>query len=70
MKKLGLSIIACLALGTFAVAGGDIVPVIEPVEEVAPAPVNSGPYIGGGISFLTWNETLDLREPDLQMEPI
>lgn len=54
MKKLSLSIMACLALSTFAVAGGDIEPVVVPMEEVAPAPDESGPYIGAGVSFFTW----------------
>ncbi|MDM5271394.1 porin family protein [Sulfurovum sp. zt1-1] len=69
MKKLSLSIMACLAVNTFAVAGGNIEPVIAPVEEMSPVPDESGPYIGAGISFLTWNETQDLREPG-QMVPI
>ena len=55
MKKLVLSAVAGLALSTFAVAGGDIAPV-EPVVEVeAPVVVNSGLYIGGGISWLSWH---------------
>lgn len=54
MKKLSLSIVACVALSTFAVAGGDIEPVVVPMEEMAPAPDESGPYIGAGVSFFTW----------------
>jgi len=38
MKKLTLSIVAVMAMGTFAIAGGDIAPVEEPMVEVA-APV-------------------------------
>ena len=58
MKKLSLSIVACLAMGTFAMAGGDIAPVYAPVEEVAaPAPDESGPYIGAGVSlFFTFGK--------------
>ena len=57
MKNFNLSLVAILAMGAFAVAGGDIAPVEEPMVEVA-APVvdDSGFYIGGGVSFLTWSE--------------
>jgi len=57
MKKLTLSTIVVLAMSSFAMAGGDIAPV-EPAVEV-PAPVvdnDSGFYIGGGISALSWTE--------------
>lgn len=68
MKKLGLSIAACLAVGTFAMAGGDIAPVYTPVEEVvAPAPEKSGFYVGAGVSFLSWEDKLDGREEGLVM---
>ncbi len=59
MKNFTLSIATVLALSTFAVAGGDIEPVVEPmvVEEVAS---DSGFYIGGALSKLntetTWND--------------
>ncbi|HEO99259.1 MAG TPA: porin family protein [Epsilonproteobacteria bacterium] len=63
MKKLSLSIVACLALGTFAMAGGDIAPVYTPVEEVvAPAPEKSGFYVGAGVSFLSWEEKANTGE--------
>ena len=51
MKNFTLSVATVLALSTFAVAGGDIAPVVEPVEEVATAVDDSGFYIGGAISF-------------------
>ncbi|MDM5271395.1 porin family protein [Sulfurovum sp. zt1-1] len=70
MKNIICSMAAAIALSSFAIAGGNIEPVIAPVEEMSPVPDESGPYIGAGISFLTWNETQDLREPDLQMVPI
>jgi len=55
MKKLTLSIAAVMAMGTFAVAGGDIAPV-EPVivEEVAPV-TDSGFYFGLGYTYLNTN---------------
>ncbi len=46
MKKLTLSIAAIAAMGTFAVAGGDIAPVVE--EPVAPVVDVSGFYMGIG----------------------
>ncbi|MBD3791716.1 MAG: porin family protein [Campylobacterales bacterium] len=68
MKKLSLSIAACLAVGTFAMAGGDIAPVYTPVEEVvAPAPEKSGFYVGAGVSFLGWEESSNTGEPGDQM---
>jgi len=53
MKKLTLSIAAVMAMGTFAIAGGDIAPVEEPMVEVA-APVidESGFYLGLGYSYM------------------
>jgi len=55
MKKSVLSLASILTLGGMAYAGGDI----APVEEVLPVPTivdNSGFYIGGGFSFLNYNE--------------
>ena len=46
MKKIGLSVIAALSLGSFALAGGDLAP--APVME----PDNSGIYFGIGYSYL------------------
>lgn len=53
MKKFTLSVAAVMAMGTLAIAGGDITPVVEPVVEVA-APVadNSGFYAGIGAASL------------------
>lgn len=59
MKKFNLSIVAVLAMSTFAIAGGDIrpvEPVVEtPVVEEAPAPVanDSGIYFGLGFTDVT-----------------
>ncbi|MDM5271396.1 outer membrane beta-barrel protein [Sulfurovum sp. zt1-1] len=51
MKNLTCSIAAAIALSSFAVAGGNIEPVAAPMEEVAPAPDDSGFYIGGAIHW-------------------
>lgn len=49
MKKFSCSVVAALALSTFAFAGGDI----EPVAPImAPAPDVSGFYIGGAYSYI------------------
>jgi len=54
MKRFTLSVVAVVAMGTFAMAGGDIEMPVEPVvEAVAPAAVsNSGFYIGGAYSLV------------------
>ena len=62
MKKIIYSAVACLALSTFAVAGGNITPVVEPVVE-APVAVAGNFYVGGGVSFLTWEDKFDGRGP-------
>ena len=49
MRKLTLSIVAVATIGTFAVAGGDIVPAPVPMEEVD----NSSFYIGLAISAIS-----------------
>ncbi len=52
MKNFNLSVTAVLAMSAFAMAGGDIAPVVEPVVEVvAPAADDSGFYIGGAYSM-------------------
>ncbi len=61
MKKFTLSIAAVMAMSTFAIAGGDIAPVEEPmVEVVAPVVTDSGFYLGLGYSFMqderVWTE--------------
>ncbi len=51
MKKFNLSLVAVLAMSTFAIAGGDIAPVEEPVVVVEePAPVGNF-YIGGAYAW-------------------
>ena len=52
MKKFNLSLVAVLAMSTFAVAGGDIAPVEEPVV-VVPEVVEStgGFYLGGAYGY-------------------
>jgi opacity protein-like surface antigen len=59
MKNFTLSVATVLALSAFAVAGGDIEPVAEPmvVEEVAS---DSGFYIGGAFSLA--NTSTDYHE--------
>ena len=56
MKKLTLSIAAIAAMGTFAVAGGDIAPV-EPVVETPTVVENTdaGFYIGGAYGYMDTN---------------
>jgi len=57
MKKLTLSIAAIAAMGTFAVAGGDIAPV-EPVVEtpaVVEAPSDAGFYVGGAYGLAKYS---------------
>jgi opacity protein-like surface antigen len=47
MKKFNLSLVAVLAMSTFAIAGGDIAPVEEPVVVVEePVVTDSGFYLG------------------------
>ncbi len=64
MKNFSLSLVAVLAMSTFAVAGGDMVPVVEPLIEV---PViieeedNSKFYLGLGYSYV--EEDFDVK-PD------
>jgi opacity protein-like surface antigen len=52
MKKFTLSVVTVLAMSTFAVAGGDIVPVVEPVVEAPPPAAKTGFYVGGAISLI------------------
>jgi len=62
MKNFKLSVVTVLAMSAFAVAGGDIEPVVEPmvVEEVAS---DSGFYIGGAYSLsnqeTNWQNSVD-----------
>jgi len=62
MKKLLLSFAAVTAMGTFAVAGGDIAPVIEEVIiEEAPA---GGFYLGGAYGNINADITNSLAAVD------
>ncbi|WP_415408254.1 porin family protein [Sulfurovum sp. CS9] len=56
MKKFTLSLAAVMAMSIFAIAGGDIQPVVEPVVEVvAPVADDSGFYVGLGYSYMNMN---------------
>jgi opacity protein-like surface antigen len=59
MKKLTLSIAAIAAMGTFAVAGGDIAPV-EPVVEtpVVVENTDAGFYVGAAYGLASWNYSI------------
>ena len=61
MKKLTLSIAAIAAMGTFAVAGGDIAPVEPAVETPMVAVSDAGFYVGLGYSYVS-NE-MTLKDP-------
>jgi len=52
MKKFTLSIVAIMAMGTFAVAGGDIAPVEAPMVVVEPVVDDSGLYLGVAYSYM------------------
>jgi len=51
MKKFTYSVVAAMAMSTFAIAGGDIAPVEEPMVEVEPVITDAGLYLGLGYSF-------------------
>jgi len=53
MKNIVLSAVAVLAMSSFAVAGGDIAPVEEPVVVPEPVVTDSGFYIGAAYGYLT-----------------
>jgi len=62
MKNIVLSAVAVFAMGSFAVAGGDIAPIEEPevvVEEVVAPVTDAGFYLGLGYGYL--NTTADLK---------
>jgi len=52
MKKLNLSLVAIFAMGTFAVAGGDIAPVEPVVEEVTVIESTGNFYLGLAYGYL------------------
>ena len=65
MKSFNLSLVAILAMGAFAVAGGDIAPVEEPmVEVVAPVADDSGFYIGGAYSMANFSSDYEWHDED------
>ena len=63
MKNIVLSAVAVLAMSSFAVAGGDILPAVEPevevivVEEVEVVAVDASFYLGLGYGSLSGEET-------------
>lgn len=61
MKNIVLSAVAVLAMSSFAVAGGDIAPVEEPVVVPEPVVTDAGFYIGAGYGYL--NNTVDYTGP-------
>ncbi|HSR73985.1 MAG TPA: porin family protein [Sulfurovum sp.] len=62
MKKLNLSLVALLAMSTFAVAGGDIAPV-EPVVETPMVEESTGAfYVGIGYGAANYDTTLTVTE--------
>ena len=56
MKNIVLSAVAVLAMSSFAVAGGDIAPVEEPVVVVEPVITDGGFYLGLGYSLLSTDQ--------------
>jgi opacity protein-like surface antigen len=52
MKNIVLSTVAVLAMSSFAVAGGDIAPVEEPVVVVEPVVTDAGFYLGLAYSYM------------------
>jgi len=61
MKNIVLSAAAVFAMSSFAIAGGDIAPIEEPVVEVPEvvAPVDNGFYLGLAYGYL--NATADIN---------
>ena len=55
MKNIVLSAVAVLAMSSFAVAGGDIAPVEEPIVVPEPVITDSGFYLGLAYSWLNVN---------------
>ena len=61
MKKFNLSLVTVLAMSTFAIAGGDIAPVEEPMVEVPYVEESTGNfYLGLGYGFLSANRETTL----------
>ena len=57
MKNIVLSTVAVLTMGSFAVAGGDIAPVEEPVVVVEPVVTDAGFYLGLAYGYATMDLT-------------
>jgi len=67
LKNIVLSAVAVLAMSSFAVAGGDIAPVEEPVVVPEPVVTDSGFYLGGAYSYATGEVTItadDANDPN------
>ena len=60
MKNIVLSAVAVLAMSSFAVAGGDIAPVEEPIVVPEPVITDSGFYLGAAYSLLSVEVDADL----------
>lgn len=68
MKSISVAVASSMVLSSFGVAGGDIEPVVSPVQEtVLPAPQVSGFYLGAGVSALSWTEESDYAPPAIMM---
>ena len=75
--KLSVATATVLAMSTFAVAGGDIAPAVEPaIEVLAPAATESGFYIGGAYSAAnaeagyneSWNDGLSSYSENVDID--
>ena len=64
MKKFNLSIVAVMAMSTFAIAGGDIAPVEPVVVYEEPVVEDKGFYLGLGYGFLSADRTTRLPGED------
>lgn len=65
MKKLTLSIATIVAMSSFAIAGGDIEPVVEAVTEVVTPDSSAGFYIGGAYTYAMEAERTGRITPNL-----
>ncbi len=65
MKKLTLSIATIVAMSSFAIAGGDIEPVVEAVTEVVTQDSSAGFYIGGAYTYAMEAERTGRITPNL-----
>jgi len=71
MKNIVLSAVAVLAMSSFAVAGGDIAPVEEPVVVPEPVITDSGMYLGlaYGAANFDYTESVDYANGGTYTEP-